>query len=280
MSSDVKHSLNAFGLLKQLNVSDSLYDWLHYSGYLPYLTSSKFYLAVKDGPHSKDAPYVPIAMSQMYKLTDGTLHAGELSALRTAVEHIIKDVKAHIAKTKWAHPDDKIDPYMSPASAMSILPPASQDPAAVTTPVGHVPPMTFPNGYGKWGAIHSDYIGAAATMHLSKATKLYQPVFGTDASSVYHLVAACETLRVAVRWAKKDSKLSVRIDGSVSANSKSILAAGFTKASHNSSNSHASVHLHCTNKVMARRSLGALLGGLCKEWETPPYVWDTIPGTT
>ena len=96
-------------------------------------------------------------------------------------------------------------------------------------------------------------------VQLPEATALYQPVFGTDAESLYHCVALSPEINVAVRI-KTDSKVSIRVAGQPNALAKcdkALKAAGLSP-----SNNYYSVHLSTGSADLTRKSVGAVLFGM------------------
>jgi hypothetical protein len=107
---------------------------------------------------------------------------------------------------------------------------------------------------------------------LAAAGKMYQPVRGTSAGSVYAVVAMSESMKVAVRVGPE--KLSVRVEGScvgLPATSKKLVEMGFQQ----SKGSHYSMHMNCGN-VPIERVIGAVLAGLGMEFTTPVPVLDRV----
>jgi len=107
---------------------------------------------------------------------------------------------------------------------------------------------------------------------LAEAGKLYQPVKGTSAGSVYATVALSETMKVAARVGS--DKLSIRVEGLCITDPKvvkKLIEIGFTE----SKGTHFSMHLSCGN-VPVERVIGAILGSLGREFKTPIPVLDRV----
>jgi len=93
---------------------------------------------------------------------------------------------------------------------------------------------------------------------LSKATKLYQPVGSTSGDSVYHVVGLSKDLKIAARY--KQTMLSIRVEGVIHANIKSLKIAGFSDDHANEG--YVSIHLDVGSVLMAKRTMGAILSGI------------------
>ena len=103
---------------------------------------------------------------------------------------------------------------------------------------------------------------------LCKAEKLYQPVYGTDSTTRYHLVANMDDVRVAARW--KGSSLSVRIEGpKISDHKKRLSDLGFGPLKNNKNSIYTSVHLHVDSAPLASKTIGAIVYGLGLKNRTP-----------
>ena len=100
---------------------------------------------------------------------------------------------------------------------------------------------------------------------LADAVQMYQPVRGTSTGSVYAVVALSDSMKVAARVT--DAKLSMRIEGTCLESPKLVAKMeemGFTPTK----GSHYSMHMAC-GEVPADRVIGAILGGLGVEFQTP-----------
>lgn len=95
-------------------------------------------------------------------------------------------------------------------------------------------------------------------VRLTKATRLYQPVFSTGDDSRYFMVAGVDHLRVAARYLK--GKLSIRIEGNVQAIAQRLEDIGI--ATDHLPKHYASIHLGSINEFVAAKALGAILVGL------------------
>lgn len=128
------------------------------------------------------------------------------------------------------------------------------------------PAQEPPYGYftGQDGNWELGKLKTAPTVPLRNATKLYQPVKGSSATSRYFLVAAGKGIRVAARY--RQQNLSIRIEGQEFASHKAQMeACGF----HNVATDYASMHLQVADPVLAAKALGAVLLGLGIQLDTP-----------
>lgn len=107
-----------------------------------------------------------------------------------------------------------------------------------------------------------DQIGSGSKVKLVQATKLYQPVHGSDSGSKYFALAFSPKLKMAARW--KNSKLSVRFEGDVGLYSSELQAAGV--AVHGD---YASVHVNVETQTQGRKAIGALMVGISAGWTSP-----------
>lgn len=126
-----------------------------------------------------------------------------------------------------------------------------------------------------WSEFPEHMKKSAPLIPLRQATQMYQPVQGTSAGSRYYVVAANADLRVAARF--QSGTLSVRIEGKGWDKYKAaIVASGFGKVSPNKQ--YASLHLEVGHdKVMASKTLGAVLLGLGIPMETPLPDLNKVP---
>jgi hypothetical protein len=94
---------------------------------------------------------------------------------------------------------------------------------------------------------------------LSEATKLYQPVRGTDADSIYHAVAIGEKLNVAARI-KKDHAVTIRVEGAALQDDSMVkLKYNLVNAGLTSKDTHCSIHLSTASDDLTRKSIGAMI---------------------
>ena len=90
---------------------------------------------------------------------------------------------------------------------------------------------------------------------LSECKLLYHPVKGTSSSSVYYVVALADDVKIAARY--KNMTLSLRAEGNVGDHKSALEHAGFGLS--NLNKGYVSVHLQCSDKVLAAKTLGAVL---------------------
>ena len=103
---------------------------------------------------------------------------------------------------------------------------------------------------------------------LREAVNMYQPVRGSDASSVYFVVGLSPIFKVAARY--RLHRLSVRVELPEGAPTQvcmdTLKQVGFSLGG---SKSYASIHLQVDDPINAAKALGALLGGLGAHMLTP-----------
>lgn len=93
------------------------------------------------------------------------------------------------------------------------------------------------------------------TVPLRDATKLYQPVMGTDESSRYFAIALGADANVAVRI-KQNNRISFRIEGAdLSPYFTQLQGAGFTKGN----KGHWSIHMDCGDDELTKKAVGSLI---------------------
>ncbi|MBS7812366.1 hypothetical protein [Roseococcus pinisoli] len=105
------------------------------------------------------------------------------------------------------------------------------------------------------------------TVPLRQATRMYQPVSGTDGHSRYHVVALSPAVNVAARY--HNGALSIRVEGPGLGELTSGLSAnGFTPKS-GGGKPYASIHMAVSDENLMHKSLGALLLGLGVPFKSP-----------
>ena len=97
---------------------------------------------------------------------------------------------------------------------------------------------------------------------LATASRLYQPIKGTTLGTRYFLIASAPEANIAARY--KGNQLSLRIEGSILSDKSLLHENGF-----NLSVGYASLHLECTDTMILKRAVGAVLFGLNLQYNTP-----------
>jgi hypothetical protein len=118
-------------------------------------------------------------------------------------------------------------------------------------------PTFFPNSQLK----------TAATVKLSEATQMYQPVKGTSSHSRYFVVGISEGIKVAARL--KGKSLSIRIEGSDLNNTSFVNAMNAVGISSGSKGVYASMHVDAPDPITATKAVGSVLSALPVQWKTP-----------
>lgn len=246
MAISIKSSLNGFAAIKQIDIDDELYDWLHFSGFQVKLTATQFEFHNPEMELGKTVIYtVPVKMTQLHQLQNGTLPKAEKDELCTEITKAITLLKEHVVQPKAGGPQSALA-MLAKGTGAAIMPASEK-----ATPA--------------WPAFDMKHLTTATLVPLAEATKMYQPVRGTSTGSRYYLVAANPNLRVAARWQASNGGLSIRIAGDgFGKHSTEINDAGFDHKG-----DYASLHLTCGTEVIARKALGAVIAGLGMAMDTP-----------
>lgn len=95
-----------------------------------------------------------------------------------------------------------------------------------------------------------------APIPLHEATELYQPIIGTSAQSVYHVLAIFDGLNLAARI--KPSKISFRVEGKkLKTYTSALNDLGFSIK-----DQYASAHFDVGDQALALKTVGAVIGRL------------------
>lgn len=100
-------------------------------------------------------------------------------------------------------------------------------------------------------------VSTTGQVHLSEATKLYQPVFGTSNGSVYYVVARMKGVNVALRHKQHGGGISIRMEGP----GLSDYNDAFIGMKIDHKGKYASGHFSCEADLKAK-TLGALIGAM------------------
>lgn len=235
-------SLNGLAAIKHADIDQAVYDWLHYSGFQVKLTATAFEFLHPDFPPGKQLIVsVPVKMSQLHQLQQGTMSAEELANLQVELEAAIgnlQDYQPQPAKT-------------GPQSAMAMLP-----------KVGDKPDLYI---HSTWPVFAPEKMKTAVPVALAEASHLYQPVKGTSANSRYFMIAANKSVRIAARWRPSHSSLSIRVEG----DHLHTIIGNLSEAGLEMKANYASLHLSCPSETVARKAIGAILMGMGVTLETP-----------
>lgn len=188
---------------------------------------------------------IPLKEGVINMAKEGTLPDAAKSVVSTLVSKTYK----HAADwSKWTHDD----PSGIKGEKMVGLDEVFTDPPkAVVTEDPTPTVMSDPTAPEHLGSEMYD---------LMDAPHLYSPVHGTSSSSRYFAVGfTTEGIKFAARY--DDMTLSVRAEGDVKAYESELVTAGFSENYIKTKGTYTSVHFHNLNKVMASRTLAAVLSG-------------------
>lgn len=185
----------------------------------------------------------------------GTLSAAQAGTLKPAEKKVISEIVTKAVKKAIKSVEGKVKIlYDVPEDFGGQFSKAKTEADAQPAPVTAAPVDTS--------------VLAMDPVLLKNATKLYQPVRASSPTSVYHVVALNQDLRIAARLLK--GNLSLRAEGNILKYQQQLINAGFEP---DHFPEYCSVHLAVgTNPVMAARTLGSFIGGLTAQgipFETP-----------
>ncbi|NIT54879.1 MAG: hypothetical protein GWN00_01125 [Aliifodinibius sp.] len=114
-----------------------------------------------------------------------------------------------------------------------------------------------------------------AAISLNDATDLLQPVMGTSAGSVYHVIALGEGIKVAARYVSK--KASIRVAGDwVGAHMEYLKSLGLKVKEANPP--YASIHVQAQDQLICRKFFGAVIASFAVDFAKVQGVLDVIMG--
>lgn len=305
---------NALSALEKLGFSEFELKTIVEVGISCKLTANEFQFLLLDIEHGPYGVSVPVSLDDLMLLKNGKLPDGKKKHLKGCCQEVIDSLAMKVAKGevqkinaakahKTFHIDlAKKDDEQIAAIALSlkgafqqvISKKAVENAGEFFTEGMDMPgalellkkakitpkpkPPTINVGMAvnaPWSEFPDHMKKSAPLVQLRQATQMYQPVAGTSAGSRYYVVAANEDLRVAARFS--GGTLSVRVEGKGWDKYKSQLsAAGFGKVS--TSKQYASLHLDVGHdKVMASKTLGAVLLGLGIPMQTPLPDINKVP---
>lgn len=253
---------NGIAALKKLGLDESFLKALEASVDVK-LTAAAFEFKV----NGKPAGVAPVTLDQLMALNAGSLPNAEKEKLK-------HKVKAVAASALALSIDVGIQQIKESDLTVMAVDLAQKHPDAPVVKakgaLGKLPILKKPQPEkvaSAWPLFDLKSLKTAPMVKLRDATMMYQPVFGTSKGSRYFLVGANSEVKIAARLS--GSSLSVRIEGPGWKKYKgNVELAGFSTVS--SEKDYASVHLDVGNdKVMAAKTLGAVIMGLGLKLETP-----------
>lgn len=278
-------SLNGLAAIKKIGLSDTLFDWLSASPVKVALTAKEFVFTLPPSVTPKADPELtlPVTLTDMQKLSMGTLEPSKQALLKAALADLVGKIKSTWGSALEGVSEGELDEAWHfnaappKASTLSKLPPL--------TPTLTVPPETAKeidailtpaksgvtvnsSKSGLWLPFPEDKMKSAPLTKLRDANQMYQPVLGTSAGSRYYVVGGNNDLRIAARLV--GSKLSVRVEGPGFGPQQTHLAQFGMSVSEGKTGAYASIHLNVGDDLtMASKTLGAILLGLGLPLDTP-----------
>ena len=204
-----------------------------------------------------DAASVPVTYAVAKKIIEGSGSDAQKEVLRTLIVSAVYTLGQDTGND-WSH-------VVSPTYADYV-----ESDIVTAKPVIEIPGDAFhESGHMETQVFDLDQLDTADKVDLLDAKLLYQPVKSTDSSSRYFLVAIGVGFKVAARY--KNSKLSLRIEGSAIKDWKKVFAqAGtFGCGGGNCTNKYASMHVAVSDAAQASRVLGAVLFSIPAVINTP-----------
>lgn len=250
-------SMNGLLLIKKIGIPQPLYDWLESAEHVEVKLSDN---AVKFTVNGEVMHNVPVTLAFLQDLKAGKANISMKAQLSVHIALAIKDLmtqNGEFAVPEELEPTGHEDGFVKKLPKLVIKSKSAPAPAPVPA--------------GKWAPLTLNEMKHQPPVMLKNATRMYQPVLGTSGGSRYYVVAANDQMRIAARYLS--GKLSIRIEGPEwMKHLNAIQATGFEPQQ---SKGYASVHLAVPDVMMARKSLGAILGGLGVTLETPlpNFAW-------
>lgn len=274
----VMKSTNARASMKLLGVPAPHLELLDQPGWQAKLTAKGFELWYEEAfdAFKTDKKHVPFGLDMQQQLKAGTLDPTKKLILKGHLVNTIQNLKDVVDAAKKATPVYTGDPdmgYVAPSgggdTAFETMKKLVEDAQTEPKVWSDKFAMTAVDTGGvedKFREFDGDMLHAEL-IPLRQATRLYQPVKGTSPGVRYYLIAANEDIRVAAR--RTGNGLAIRIEGpGLAKHSKAVSAIGFEvkdKAT------YASLHLGAQDKVLAFKTLGAILGGLGFDFQTKQF---------
>lgn len=265
-------SLNGMNALKKLGVPEHLIEWLEGAPVKVALNAKEFVFGLPDTVNGGQQFSVSASLTDMQKLSMGTLAPAKKEELRDQLSSTIAHIMATYGSELKALPQSAVieaqeaNKAKPKASALSKLPPLKPTLSTETKEELQAIAEAPAKKKGMWLPFPEDQLTKAPLTKLRDANQMYQPVLGTSAGSRYYLVAANEDIRIAARYLPH--KLSIRIEGpGLDKHTKAISAAGIDV---HHGKEYASIHLSVgTDVTLANKTLGAVLLGLGVPLDTP-----------
>jgi hypothetical protein len=198
---------------------------------------------------------IEIGLSSWTKVTDGNKHVSKAikALVRKRFSKVINEIGEKLNAGTFPPPTIEQEGF-SETDPINILPMGEDTALKFTellTAIDGPTAMTSGMNWTKHGGPDTE----SKPVHLRAATKLGQPVKGSNDESVYHVIALSPDANVAVRI-RGDMKLSLRIEGEeIGKYEAELMACGLGHAG----SLHWSVHLNPKNLTMMKKAVGAIL---------------------
>lgn len=287
---------NGTKIVQKLGISQPLYDWMTQAGVnVTYETDG---LVFKHEPSAWNWT-VKLSITELSKLQVDQLHVTVKAKLAGMVTEALKDLQVQLGEAPKQKVVGTLDKLM-----------AASNKKAATTPTGLGFQPVIENLYAAtksdieelakkaqetgepqvsatqaktkeiavpesktWPNYPADKMKSGPLVPLALADRMYQPTKGTSAGSRYYAVALSDALNVSARY--NGGKLSVRVEpvgeGSLIPWKDALELVGF-----NVDTKYASVHMACTNDVIARKALGAAIMGIGFPFSSPMPLIDVL----
>ncbi len=187
--------------------------------------------------HEKTEQQPTAEEAAVQAITDYSKGKAKVAEVEAAVQKVEDDIEAEIAMETEAFAQEADAEYHEQAAQMH--------PSEVEE--GAIPPIN----------VSPQTALKMIPVNLDLAELMYQPVKATTGSSIYHVIALAEGLKIAVRH--KGSTLSLRVAGDLKKYKDRLSAAGFGLG--NLNKGYLSIHMEVEDDVLAAKTIGALIVG-------------------
>lgn len=245
---------HGYGLVAMCGVSKELLETAEKKG-VQIVHTATGAITIKSPDGFKTYGVVPFKGTAVTLLKEGKLGPASKESVKYQVEKSVKQALDEIPEVEILvespiMPQNLGEPLKSKLSKSKIEKMIDMEEMVDATPIIAEPKKGF-NPFQK------KEVGVKMTqVKLKDATKLYQPVFGTSAGSVYHVIARFDGMNLAIR--RKNSSLSLRVEGkNLNKYSDRLETVGFAVKE-----DYASVHLSVDSHTLLAKTIGAVVGAI------------------